>query len=54
MYEVGETNKDHHYRDKLLFVVLSENERKYYGDNMPEKVAPNHRMDVSGIFFQYI
>lgn len=41
MYEVGETIKDHHYRDKLLFVVLSENERKYYGDDMPEKVAPN-------------
>lgn len=41
MYEVGEIIKDHHYKDKLLFVVLSENERKYYGDNIPEKVGPN-------------
>lgn len=41
MYEVGEIIKDHHYRDKLLFVVLSESERKYYGDNAPEKIGPN-------------
>lgn len=39
MYEVGETLKDHHYKDKLLFVVLSENERKYYDDNVPEKIG---------------
>ncbi|WP_252254343.1 RNA-binding domain-containing protein [Clostridium sp. ZBS12] len=39
MYEVGETLKDHHYKDKLLFVVLSENERKYYVDNTPEKIG---------------
>lgn len=38
MYEVGEVIKDHHYRDKLLFVVLSENERKYYGNDAPEKI----------------
>lgn len=41
MYEVGETIKDHHYKDKLLFVVLSENERKYYGNEAPEKIGPN-------------
>lgn len=39
MYEVGETLKDHHYKDKLLFVVLSEKERKYYGENAPEKIG---------------
>ena len=38
MYEVGEIIKDHHYKDKLLFVVLTENERKYYGENAPEKI----------------
>ena len=36
MYEVGETIKDHHYKDRLLFVVLSEAERKHYGDSAPE------------------
>lgn len=39
MYEVGETLKDHHYKDKLLFVVLSENERRYYGENAPKKIG---------------
>lgn len=39
MYEVGEIIKDNHYKDKLLFVVLSENERKHYGDNAPEKIG---------------
>lgn len=38
MYEVGEIIKDHHYKDKLLFVVLSEKERKYYGESAPEKI----------------
>ena len=41
MYEVGEIIKDHHYKDKLLFVVLSENEKMYYGENAPEKIGPN-------------
>lgn len=41
MYEVGETIKDHHYKKKLLFVVLGESERKYYGENAPEKIAAN-------------
>ena len=40
MYEVGETIKDHYYKDRLLFVVLSEAERKYYGDKSPETIAP--------------
>lgn len=39
MYEVGETLKDHHYKNKLLFVVLSEKERRYYGENAPEKIG---------------
>ena len=38
MYEVGEIIKDHRYKDKLLFVVLTENERKYYGRNAPNKI----------------
>ncbi|MCM1494527.1 MAG: putative DNA binding domain-containing protein [Bacteroides sp.] len=38
MYEVGEIIKNHHYQDKLLFVVLTEKERKYYGKNAPEKI----------------
>ena len=38
MYEVGEIIKDHHYKDRLLFVVLSEAERKYYGDKAPETI----------------
>lgn len=41
MYEVGEIIKDHHYKDKLLFVVLSEQEKMYYGENAPEKIGPN-------------
>ena len=41
MYEVGEIIKDHHYKDRLLFVVLSEKERKYYGDDAPEKIEPD-------------
>ena len=40
MYEVGEIIKDHHYKDRLLFVVLSEKERKYYGESAPEKIGP--------------
>ena len=39
MYAVGEIIKEHHYKDRLLFVVLSEKERKYYGDNAPEKIG---------------
>ena len=41
MYEVGETIKSRHYTDKLLFVVLSEKERKYYGEGAPEKIGAN-------------
>jgi hypothetical protein len=41
MYEVGEIIKDHHYKEKLLFVVLGEKERKYYGKNAPEKISAN-------------
>ena len=41
MYEVGEIIKNHHYKSKLLFVVLSEKERKYYGTEAPEKIGPN-------------
>lgn len=38
MYEVGEIIKDHHYKDKLLFVVLTEKERKYYEKSAPDKI----------------
>ncbi|MCM1316470.1 MAG: TIR domain-containing protein [Alistipes senegalensis] len=33
MYEVGEIIKDNHFQDRLLFVVISENDSKYYSDN---------------------
>ena len=39
MYEVSEILKSHHYKDKLLFVVLNENDRKYYGEDAPKKVG---------------
>ena len=39
MYEVGEIIKDNYYKNKLLFVVLSENERKYYGDKDQKKLV---------------
>ena len=41
MYEVGEIIRDHHYKDRLLFIVLRENERKYYGESAPEKIGPD-------------
>lgn len=41
MYEVGEIIKDRHYKDRLLFVVLSENEHKYYGEGAPKKIGPD-------------
>ena len=41
MYEVGEIIKDNHYQDRLLFVVLTEKERKYYGENAPKKIEAN-------------
>lgn len=41
MYEVGEIIKNRRYKDKLLFVVLSEKERKYYGKDAPEKIKPD-------------
>lgn len=37
MYEVGEIIKDHHFNEKLIFVVLSENERKYYQKVLQKK-----------------
>lgn len=30
MYEVGEIIKDHHFQDRLLFIVIGENDSKYY------------------------
>lgn len=41
MYEVGEIIKDHHFNEKLIFVVLSENERKYYPEGVAEKISAN-------------
>lgn len=39
MYEVGEIIKDHHFDEKLLFVVLSESERSYYPEDFTGKIA---------------
>lgn len=33
MYEVGEIIKDNHFQKKLLFIVIGENDRKYYYEN---------------------
>ena len=41
MYEVGEIVKDHKYKEKLFFVVLSENDRKYYPNGYTGAVAAN-------------
>jgi hypothetical protein len=41
MYEVGEIIKDRHYKDRLLFIVLSEKERMFYRDDAPIKIGPN-------------
>lgn len=41
MYEVGEILRDHRYSKKLLFIVLSEKERKYYGKEAPQKIEAN-------------
>lgn len=47
MYEVGEIIKDHRFEEKLLFVVLGENDRKYYPDNVanfaPAKIYGSER-----------
>lgn len=39
MYEVGEIVKNQNYVDKLLFVVLGEEDRKYYTDDSSDLVA---------------
>lgn len=41
MYEVGEVIKNHHYEDKLLFVVLNSMDNKYISDNTNIIVTPN-------------
>jgi len=41
MYEVGEIVKDHNFRKKLLFVVLCENDIKYYLDKKDDFLAAN-------------
>ncbi len=33
MYEVGEIIKDHHFHNKLLFIVIGENDGKYYHED---------------------
>ena len=38
MYEVGEIIKDHNYNQKLLFVVLGENDYKFYPDSDKKRV----------------
>ena len=51
MYEVGEILKDHSYKDRLLFVVLSEKEVQYYsGKNIDVKAdIYNHAGQISYI-----
>ena len=39
MYEIGEIIKDHQYKRKLLFVVLNENDQKYYPDTNKRSAA---------------
>ena len=41
MYEVGEIIENHNFREKLLFVVLGENDIKYYSDKQDDFVAAN-------------
>ncbi len=38
MYEVGEVLNDHNFTEKLLFVVLSEEDRACYSDNYSGKL----------------
>lgn len=38
MYEVGETVKSHHFKDKLLHIVLKSDDAKYYSD--PNDLIP--------------
>lgn len=33
LYEVGEVIKDHNFKKRILFVVISEKDQRYYGDN---------------------
>lgn len=39
MYEVGEVIKNHNYREKLLFIVLSDNDYKAYTDKVNNRGA---------------
>ncbi len=39
MYEISEVLRDHHYKDKLLFVVLSETERIFYKNDAPKSIG---------------
>ena len=39
MYEISEVLKNHHYKEKLIFVVLSESERTFYQDHIPKKIG---------------
>lgn len=52
MYEVGEIVKDHHYENKLLFVVLEEKDIKYYpnkADFIAAKVYGNAKNRIEYI-----
>lgn len=40
MYEVGEVIKDHNYGNKLLFVVLGNDDTKYVSDNKYKNIVP--------------
>lgn len=41
MYEVTEAFKDKDFESKILFFVLSEDDRKYYQTEVPENIAAN-------------
>ncbi len=41
MYEVGEVVKNYNFRDRLLFIVVSEKDKKYYGHLIDEQPWAN-------------
>lgn len=49
MYEVGEIIKDHNFHKKLLFVIIGENDKNYFGDNI-QNFAPTNIYDNKNKF----
>lgn len=52
MYEVGEVVKDHHFREKLLFIVLGEKDKKFYKNE--ENFSPAEIYGSAMKRFQYV